>query len=172
MNEGENVHINFRPVMMRIKRYFESTIMMLAVLGMAYMVMLIKDGDQPIFESILFSLSSQTGLFEVLGYRYGAVGIALAAVMFFALSMGLVSGRRVRSTRTQKLAKFIAIAYLLQGIFLTQTIENTTVYLIFTIAYINSVRLSLRNAGDDNSNEADDSDTVLQRSEDIGDSAQ
>lgn len=169
---GIEAHIDVKYPMKQVRGYFKSVIITLTALVIACIVMLIKGDEQPIFESLSFSMSSQAGLFDMLGHKYGALGIIFTAALFLTLAWILTDRRRVRSTRTQKLARFIAIAYSLQSLFLTQTIGTTTTYLIFTAAYINSVRLSLRDTGDDNLNEANDSDTVLQRSEDIGDSAQ
>ena len=95
----------------------------------------------------------------------------MGALFYFIINC-LLKYRQLIETRSQKLSRMVTAVYLVQSLFFTQSVDMTVAYWVFIIAYINSVRLSLRNVGDDSSDEADDSDTVLQRSEDIGDSAQ
>ena len=158
--------------MIKMREYFEKAALLVLIAFIMTFAYRAKGINHPLFINITESLNAHKGLPENAWQLYGVLGAICVGALFYFIISCLLKYRQLIETRSQKLSRMVTAVYLVQSLFFTQSVDITVAYWVFIVAYINSVRLSLRNVGDDSSDEADDSDTVLQRSEDIGDSAQ
>lgn len=116
--------------------------------------------------------ASQKSLLVLMSEGFGIVGVALAMYFLYSILESLRNQRKLKATRQQKLARVMAFMFVLQSIFLTQCMATTMIYLVFVIVCVNNTRTAVKFSKEVNSYEADNTDSMLQRSTDLGDSAQ
>lgn len=104
----------------------------------------------------ILSIAEQNGIFYTIGERYGIVG-AVAIMVLLAVIAIYCLRKTMEDTREQKLSKCIMVIYVVQSIFLKQTVLTTPLYAAIIIMYLKGTVEKERNVLD----EADNSDTVL-----------
>ena len=104
----------------------------------------------------ILSIAEQNGIFYTIGERYGIVG-AVAVMVLLAVIAIYCLRKPMEDTREQKLSKCIMVIYVVQSIFLKQTVLTTPLYAAIIIMYLKGTVEKERNVLD----EADNSDTVL-----------
>ena len=104
----------------------------------------------------ILSIAEQNGIFYTIGERYGIVG-AVAVMVLLAVIAIYCLRKTMEDTREQKLSKCIMVIYVVQSIFLKQTVLTTPLYAAIIIMYLKGTVEKERNVLD----EADNSDTVL-----------
>lgn len=104
----------------------------------------------------VLGISEQHGIFYTAGARYGIVG-AIAVMAFLCLLAVKSMHDTEEDTREQNLLKCIVAIYIIQGIFLGQTIMTTPLYAAVIIVCLKGTVKKERNIAD----EIDNSDTVL-----------
>ncbi len=170
-NEEENTK--------KARLFFKRTSVFLILLMTAFTVVLIKGSSSLLPEmmgrliaQIRNSIAAQKNLFFIANDNYGICGICLVVYFLYSIFESLKEQRRMKATRSQKLSRLISLVYILQCFLLTQTMATTIIYLVFVIVCVNNTRVAVELPKKEENDEAYNSDTVLQRSADVGDSAQ
>lgn len=105
----------------------------------------------------ILSVAGQNGIFHAIGVRYGVIGAVLVMVFLCKVAVCCISDRG-EAPKKQHILKCIAAIYVVQSIFLKQTILTTPLYMVFVIMYWKQMNLKERKITD----EVNHSDTMLQ----------
>jgi hypothetical protein len=132
-----------------------------------------NDTISPVIECIKGNITSEKNIFQELGESSGIWGV-LVAIAFITFIAYRIYERKDMSKMLKAMRIFLII-YILQALVVTQTMANTPICIAFAIIYIKACYgwkpRKIYNRGG-LTNETDNTDTVLQRIGDTGDSAQ
>ena len=163
----------------KAKTFFGKTSTILMILTLAFAGVLMRGSSSimpeminKLITEIRESAASQSSLLMVAGGSYGIFGAVLAVYFLYSILDSIRMQKKKKSTRQQKFMQVVALMFVLQSIFLTQSMAITIIYLVFVITCVNNTRIPVRISKEVNSDEADNTDPMLQRSSDLGDSAQ
>lgn len=170
-NEKENIK--------KAHVFWRKMLIALFILTAAFTVSLIKGNSSIVpeaFDKLIAEtregFASNRNIFVAAGNAYGVFGVCVVAYFLYNILESLKKQKRMKATRQQKLLRVITLMYVLQSFLLTQSMPITAVYLVFVIACINSTRTPIRVPKEEKDYETDNTDTLLQRSADTGDSAE
>lgn len=105
----------------------------------------------------ILSVAEQNGIFHTIGARYGVVGAVLVMVFLCMLAVCCMRDKG-EASKKHHILKCIIVIYIIQSIFLRQTILATPLYMVFVMMYWKQMNLKERDITD----EINYSDTMLQ----------
>lgn len=118
------------------------------------------------------SMESQTGIFEMANALYGMPGLIMAGGLVVGVACILTEYRKSMKSRQRKLFGIVSWVFVAQALFLTQSFASMPMYIIFIAIMLNGRGACVVEMKEEVTNEADNSDSVLQRGADLGDSAE
>jgi len=97
----------------------------------------LQGASQVIINDIKVNLESKSGLFEQMGQRFGMPGIIAVCGLFY---LGILQMHRTKGWRVKahKLYRLMIAVFLLQAVFLPQTMVTLPVYIIFFFLFMGS----------------------------------
>lgn len=174
-DEGDKV---LPQVRMLLKRMSVAAGMVLAVIMTA-----VVRGESDIFPDILGKVTAlfrdgmgaQSGILETSAAQYKTAGVAVAGCFVYSIIAVLQKYQHLRASRHKKLFRIVSWMFVVQALFLTQSMASMPVYLIFIAVMLNedsgAAGTTDKGKGDD-ANETDHPDSVLQRGGDTGNRAE
>lgn len=163
----------------RTRLFFSRVKVVLMLLLLAFIGIFVKGGSSlmpevinKIVTQMRDNAASQKSLLALMSESFGIAGVALAMYFLYSILESLRNQRKLKATRQQKFARAVAFMFVLQSIFLTQCVATTVIYLVFVIVCVNNTRTAVKFSKEADSYETDNTDSMLQRSTDLGDSAQ
>lgn len=131
-------------------------------------------------------VESQTGILEAAAARYGIFGVILMGYFLYSVLETLRKNRLSRTSRHRKLFRIVSWTFVVQALFLTQSMTSMPLYIIFVAVMLNEQHVMNREMPErlqecnrnnqniseqrkgENADEADHSDSVLQRGGNFG----
>lgn len=157
-----------RKLLPELREFFQKTLLvagiLLAVFGLA-----VVRGSTAILPEVLGKLVeqgkagivAQTGSFETVAQRYGMLGVAFTLFLYYTILRSLVMRKRTKLSRHQKIFRVVTRMFVIQGLFLTQSIVTLPVYMVFIVAYLRDNGTFEKKERGEKTYEVDYSDSVL-----------
>lgn len=141
-----------------------------------------KAAAQTVIEVFKENSGWKAGLFGQMGQRFGVPGIAVVCVLFYIMIMRIFGAKRWR-VKAHKLYRLIVTVCLMQAVFLPQSMVSLPVWVLFIFLFMGteedspgqksarcgSLDDTTEQGKGENADEADHTDSMLQRGGDFGD---
>lgn len=157
-----------RKLLPELREFFQKTVCVVGIVAVVYGVAVIRGNTAilpelfgKIIEQGKTGITSQIGSLEIVAQRYGTIGIIFVLYLYALLGYYLQMKKKPKVSRHQKLFRMVTAMFVLQSLFLTQTMVTLPIYLIFIITFLKDTNIFEKKARGEDTNEADYSDSVL-----------
>lgn len=151
-----------------LKEFLKKTIVVVGVLVNIFVVAVIKDSTaiapeitEKVIEQSRNAITSQTGSFEMVAGRYGIVGVCIVLFLYYTIIRCLVTRRKTKVTRLQKMFRIVTGVFVVQSFFLTQSMVSLPIYMVFIMSFLKDANEYEKKMRGEDTNEIDYSDSVL-----------
>lgn len=157
-----------RKLLPEFREFFQKTLCMVGMMAMVYVAAVMK-GNTAIMPEIFgrimeqgkADLASQTGSFELVSQKIGGIGVGFAWYLYATMVYYLQKRKKPKVLRHQKLFRVVTGMFVIQSLFLTQTMVTLPIYLIFIVSFFKDTNLFEKKMRGEDTNEVDYSDSML-----------
>lgn len=157
-----------RKLLPELREYMQKALCIIGIMTVLFMGAVVKEGTAimpdvcaKLIEQGKRSFHSQSGIFETVVLEYGGIGVVLVLYLYFTLAYSLQKKKKPKVTRHHKLFRIITGMFVVQSLFLTQSMVTLPLYLVFVISFLKDTDLFEKKERGKDTNEVDYSDSVL-----------
>lgn len=157
-----------RKLLLELRPFFQKTLILVGIITAVFVAAMVRGNTAimpEIFGKIIeqgkAALANQTGIFEIVALRYGGLGIVFVLYVYYAIIYCLQMKKKPKVSRHQKLFRVVTAMFVIQSLFLTQTMVTLPIYMIFIVTFMKDTNIFEKNVKGENTNEIDYSDSML-----------
>lgn len=151
-----------------LKEFLKKTCVVAGILISVFWAAVIKGSTaivpevtEKVIEQGKMAIVSQTGSFEMAACRYGVLGVGAVLFLYYTIISCLITRRKPKVTRHQKLFRMVTGVFVVQSLFLTQSMVSLPIYMIFILAFLKDTNGYEKKMRGEDTNEINYSDSVL-----------
>lgn len=151
-----------------LREFFKKVLCVIAIVTVVFMAAMIR-GNTAIIPEILgriieqgrVGLVNQVGSFEAVAESFGGIGVGFLLYLYYTMMYCLIRRKKTKVSRHQKLFRIVTVMFLMQSLFLTQSMMTVSIYLVFVISFLKDTNLFGEKMKGEDTNEIDYSDSML-----------
>lgn len=157
-----------RKLFPELREFFQKVLCVTGIVAVVFAAALIrgKTAIMPeifgrIIEQGRAGLMNQVGSFETVAQSYGSIGVLVLLYLYYTMAYYLQRKKKTKVSRHQKLFRIVTGMFMIQSLFLTQSIITISIYLVFVISFLKDTDLFEKKMRGEDTNEIDYSDSML-----------